>query len=410
MVNSLSKCFSTYGVIFLLTACVGESSDNANSSIEDEIDFTRMMVNYADNIIVPLYEDVNAEAHSEASSAISEYCASIGTATESSARESAQIFWSGLMNKWQATELFILGPAAENENTRRNAVYSYASSFPPSSCAVDQSVVLAQEEGFSISTRSFNSRGLDALEYLLFNDDLAHTCPVQITQTQSWNALSENERKQQRCEYAELVLADVRDNTQAIADAWSIGGGDFRTQFVNPVNLSANLEALSDALFYIELETKDTKLGLPTGIHSGCNQVACPGSVESPYSENSLVNIRVNLESFRLSLMGDEGLGFDDIIIARDYPQVVESFNTDIDAAIALVDEMNESMLQQSENLLASGEDTDCTNSAANPDTIRTVPICSLHGYLKRISDTLRVDFITIVDLDLPDRGQSDAD
>lgn len=404
--NRILICVLSLG----LTACIGGSNDSAGKAIESEVDLTRMMANYADNLIIPSYENFYNETLESNSAVVSDYCASIGTATESASRVSAQTYWRNLMALWQQTELFILGPAAANGNARRNAVYSYASTSPTSSCAIDQSVVLAQEDTFDIKNRSFNSRGIDALEYLLFNDNLAHTCPVQITQTQGWDALPELDRKQQRCQYAERVLIDIRDNALSLVNAWSAEGGDFRTQFVNPANLSTNLDALSDALFYIELETKDIKLGLPTGIHADCTQVACPGSVESRYSEHSLINIRENLEGFRLSLMGGEGLGFDDIINARGFPQVVDTFNSDIDAAITLIGEMDESLLEQSENLLAGGNNADCINSAANPDSVRTVPMCSLHGYVKRITDALRIDFITIVDLDLPDRGQSDAD
>ena len=57
-----------------------------------------------------------------------------------------------------------------------------------------------------------------------------------------------------------------------------------------------------------------------------------------------------------------------------------------------------------------SGSDADCLNSQANPEGVQTISVCSLHGYLKRISDSLRTEFITIVDVDLPTRAGGDND
>lgn len=397
----------------LLIGCAGESENpEANQSVEDNFNFTAMMANYADNIIIPSYQRFNDELTSATAenNLLQNYCTAIGTVDEPSAKINAQAQWRELMGIWQKAELFILGPAAENSNAKRNAIFSYASNFPPSSCAVDQSVVLAQDATFDITSRAFNSRGLDALEYLLFNTNLDHTCPVQITQTQNWNERTDTDRKQARCAFAQDVLADIRIQSASLLDSWLITDGDFRTQFVNPTNVNDSLKALSDALFYIELETKDDKLGLPTGIHNDCPDVACPAGIESPFSENSFENIRNNLLGFQTMLNGGDGLGFDDIIIDQGFSQVANQFNADIDTAIAFIDTIDTSLLQQSQAQLASASDAACANSAANPDSIQTVPMCSLHGLLKRISDALRVDFVTIVNLDLPDRGQSDSD
>ena len=104
------------------------------------------------------------------------------------------------------------------------------------------------------------------------------------------------------------------------------------------------------------------------------------------------------------------GLGFDDIIIAEGFPAIAEEFNSNIDLAIDLIDNTDTSLLDQSQALLDSGDSASCENSASNPESVQTVPICSLYGVIKRITDSLRIDFVTIVNLDLPDRAQSDND
>lgn len=420
LINLIKKTVIAASVTALLSACAGDSSDGeAEGSLAESFDFTGMMANYVDNLIVPRYVTFTTQVQSAAAQdgAIANYCSAIGTSSEASQRAAAQTQWREMMNTWQQAEIFIVGPAAENGNARRNAVYSFASNFPPNSCSVDQSVVLAQAANFDISARSFNSRGLDALEYLLFNDNLDHTCPVQIVETQGWNALSDSVRKQQRCVYAQSVVADISASGQDLVDRWALTSGNYRTRFVNPSNVEDSLSALSDALFYIEEETKDSKLGLPTGIQASCSRISCPEATESPFSETSLANIRENLIGFRAALMGGEGLGFDDIIIRSGFPNVVKNFNANIDASLQLIASNQDSLLQQSQAILASGDRAQCNNSAANPDNniatdsaSQAIPICSLHGLVKRITDSLRIDFVTIVDIDLPDRSQSDND
>jgi len=89
---------------------------------------------------------------------------------------------------------------------------------------------------------------------------------------------------------------------------------------------------------------------------------------------------------------------------------VAEDFDRMVADALAQLDSMDTNLYADTRALLESGERIGCENSAANPETIQAVPSCSLHGLLKRITDRLRTDFITIVDLDLPDRGQADND
>lgn len=399
----------------LMLGCVGDDNNNpegANKDTATEFNFAAMMANYADNVIVPLYRDF-AEASAGLATdtgAIATYCNAIGTADEGSAREDAQAAWSESMAVWQQAELFLLGPAAANGGAMRNRIYSYGSTSPLSTCAVDQSVVLAENDSFNIQVRSFNSRGLDALEYLLFNDNLDHTCPSQISETTNWNDRPAGERKQARCDYAVAVAQDVSVAAQTLLDAWTEEGGNYRYRFVNPANQESNLSALSDALFYIETETKDAKLGIPTGLHRACSQTACPESVESKYSQTSLEHIRNNLLAFQRGFNGGDGPGFDDIIVSEGVPEIAARFNTMVDDAVNLIDTIDSPLYQQTLALQQSGDDSGCVNSAANPDSVQEVSACSLHGLLKRITDSLRTDFVTIVNLDLPDRAQSDND
>jgi len=401
------------GIFLLLTSCVKNISDNVSTDINSkEFDFVGMMANYADGVIIPSYErlDTSIKLLGQPGGSIDNYCSSIGSADEFINLELARTSWLTSMSNWQEIETYLIGPIMDNGGSIRNSIYSFFSGSPLSTCAIDQAVVLAEDPTFDLNSRSFNQRGLDALEYLLFNDNLDHTCPAQINETQTWNARSETERRQLRCDYALDLGDDVGQAVDGLMSSWQPGGENFRSDFVNPSNLSTYFQELADALFYIELKSKDAKLGIPTGIKSDCSQITCPESVESPYSDTSLENIRANLVGFREFLTGGSGLGFDDIIIQEGFSSVVDNFHQNIEIAIDLIDSMDSSLVEQLDQLVASGDDSSCLNSAANPDSVQEIPACSLHGFLKRITDSLRTEFIVIVNVDLPDTAAGDND
>ena len=79
-------------------------------------------------------------------------------------------------------------------------------------------------------------------------------------------------------------LASVRVASRAkeLRDAWSPSGGDFLARFSKvgaddaayPTTQEA-LNAVSDALFYLDKETKDMKLAIPAGLKD-CTSETCP--------------------------------------------------------------------------------------------------------------------------------------
>ena len=398
--------------IVAVSACVDDSTDGTSGD-DDELsfDFTAMFANMADNIILPNYEAVMTAATTFAgdSGSIATYCNALGGPDEAVARTTAQTAWRQIMDDWQRAEQHLLGPVLDNNSALRNRVLSY-NTGALSTCGIDQAVVQAQAAGFTVTTKSFNQRGLGAVEYLLFNNDLSHTCPSQITETTDWNARPVLERQQWRCEYALLLAADIESATTALYNAWLPSAGNYRSSFVNPEETKDGLDALTDAIFYLDTDVKDTKLGLPTGIASACSDFSCPTRVESPYSEHSLNNIQTNLESFLTLFNGGDGLGFDDLIVAAGFADVSTEFVEQTEAAIAFINTINDSLIAQANAIDSTAEEDECSNAAANPGTASSFMACDLYGLVKRITDDLKTDFVTIVNVDLPDRAQSDND
>lgn len=425
--------FLSAAIIFLAVLALGACGGGGSSSSDggggsgggsgggngggDTFDFEAMFTNLADNVIIPNYSAFKTATESLAmpGSELDLYCDAIGTGEEAQRLSDAREEWRSLMLLWQRAELHTLGPAADEANLLRNQIYAYDEQ-PFDSCRTDRAVVLAEDSGFDISTRVFSSRGLDALEYLLFQENLNHTCTSSNPQTDPWDARTEMERKQARCAYAQLAVDDILEAASAIEEGWLASGDNYRAVFIasDSSTQALILESISDALFYIEKDTKDAKLGAPTALKEDqCDAVACPDAVESPYSGHALQNIRANLQSFVSIFTGADDESFDDIITEADMAAINTAFlddaNAAIDLATSLIDDGDDlSVLTQA--IIDSDLTAECENSNANPADAPSVEICALHGYVKRITDRLRTDFVTIVGVDLPDRVQGDTD
>ena len=396
-----------------IAGCVDNSGGSNRAVTADNFDFVAMLANYADSIIVPNYESLadTSSLLAAENGSIASYCSAIGSDNEASARDAAQAAWKTTMDAWQTTTLHELGPIQANNNALRNRISSFARGSSLSTCGVDQAVVLANSNpNFSLSSRSANQRGLGAVEYLLFSDNLEHSCSSQITETTDWNTRPEIERKQLRCAYVQTLAGDINAAAQRVVKAWLIDADNYRSEFINPSSLDTNLKALSDALFYLDTETKDTKLGIPLGINATCSQPSCPEVIESPYAEYSLNNIAQNLRSFLNLLQGGSGLGFDDIIAQAGVAEVTELMRQNTEAAIGEINAMSTSLRQQAEGISNEEDAQTCLDAANTPDSQRSIPACNLYGYLRRVTDTLKVGFVAAVDVDLPDRAQSDND
>lgn len=403
-----------------LAACVDESRDSAVAAAvnnpgsqqptpDPAFDVPAMLVSLADGVLIPNYTAAAAStaALADAAGPLATYCGAIGGADEASALAAARNAWQTTMADVQTIESHALGPVLDNGEALRNRIHSYAADTI-STCGIDQAAVLVGGDGFDVASRSINQRGMGAIEYLLFNENPDHTCAPQVPTTQGWNALPEAGRREARCALARDIADDVAGAAETVLERWETGG--YRATFINAGDAGNTLQAVTDALFHIESESKDKKLSVPLGLISDCSQRTCPESIEAPFSETSLAHIRTNTESFLTLFNGGEGSGFDDLIIDRGFPDVAARFQANAEAVIAAIDANTQSLAAQVAAIDTAAAEAACMNAAANPDSTTGADACVVAGLLKRITDDLKIDFVTIVEVAIPGRVQSDND
>jgi predicted lipoprotein len=375
------------------------SSDGATSSGTTVPGFDKraLLVSLGEGVIVPAYRDFAAAA-ATLEQAATAHAASGGSA-EKQALEAA---WRTALSAWQRAELMQLGPAGAADTTAggqdlRDAIYSWPLS---NACAIDGKLVdESYADAGSFANQLVNVRGLDAMDYLVFYTSASNSCPPQnaINMSGSWTAIV-GQLGQRRADYALTAAKLVNAAALQLRDAWEPSSGNFVAELTQPGGLYANdhaaLNAVSDAMFYLDATTKDMKVAEPAGL-SMCATQTCPASLESRYAGFSKQAIRENLVGFQLLFLGgapgNDGLGFDDWLVAAGQSALADEMGSAITAALAAVD--------------AIEEDDLATALSADLASVR-----ALHPAIKAITDPLKSDFISVLDLDLPSSAATDND
>lgn len=362
-------------------------------------DRTAMLENLADNVIIATYDDFE-RAMATLSSDTATYADAATVGPAPAAKAAAQASFRAALSVWERGEVMQVGPAAPSYRPGgrdlRDEIYSWYDQVNP--CAVDQQIVADEfeDEGF-FSRKLTPVKGLDALEYVLFYDGADNACaaPATINTSGSWAALSADQLRIRRARYAAALSQYVESNAHTLCSAWHPENEDFRTAFVNGEgdvyqSQAESIDAAFAAMYYVELMTKDHKLAEPLGLHVDCAADRCPEAAESQYAGLSRVALRENLVGFRLMLTGDEGYGFDDALAEVDAGDLATRMIGNVDAALALVD----------------SDDRDvATLVQSDPDAAM-----ALYDAVKLVTDDLKSQMVTALNLTVPDEGAGDND
>jgi predicted lipoprotein len=410
--------------VLYLSACGEESSSSSgegfNAAGDTDTDFNQgqLITSIVDNVITPTFEKFSTLAASQ-TVAIAKYCqqeqafelGNVDSATVIDNKLLAQTSWRLAMNSWQYAEMMQLEPLLDNDGDLRNDIYSWPIK---NTCGVDLDVTyfkdgIVNDQAYDISSRTASRKSMVALEYLLFNETLSHSC-TGATVPDGWDNHTEQYRKVARCEFATEVANDIEINSQALLTAWLGDNGDV-VGYANELKAAGTegsdfetehqaVNELSDALFYMDTFTKSAKLAKPIGIElNECGSQACPEVVESKYSQHSLANIINNLTALQQFMQGQpsdaessiEGaIGFSDYLIDVGDQDTADSIEANIIQALATMQAYQNSLYQ----------------------TLTTSPaqVEQSHTEVKNITDTLKSDFINSLALELPATAAGDND
>lgn len=383
----------------------GTSDNDDDGTVDGEVSRGDVLASIANNVLIPSTADFVGTAES-LQAAVQAYADAADSDPDGTGEPlaAAQQAWRDTVVHWQQLELMQVGPAAPSLNgiggeDLRDAIYSWPTA---DTCSVDRALVdeaYAQDDFFT--TQLVWAYGLDALEYLLFVHDAEHTCPTQVQLDGPWGALAFEEIERRRAQYAQVVAQGIATQASTLATRWSPEGDDFAAALAQPGQgaspYASEAEALDEvfrAIFYVDKQTKDAKLGLPLGLIDGCPAVPCTNLMESPWSAESTRAIEANLRALKLMVQGgpdpETAAGFDDLLEGIGQPQIASDLLGRIDTGIAMAEGFGDPLQQA---------------ISSDPAAVE-----ALHGAIKDITDILKGPFVMSLMLTIPAEGAGDAD
>ena len=317
------------------------------------------------------------------------------------ARKEAQNAWTGAIDEWQKLEVMQYGPEAIKTQPGgldlRGPIYAWPLF---NRCLIEQQLVSkVYETGFS--SLLVNSRGLGAAEFLLFYGGSDNVCgsTAAINIDGTWSTISAGELASRRAGYINTIATNIPSLAHTLSAAWDPAQGNFVNELAQAGRGSATYKtdqfafgALNDALFYVESDVKDMKVARPLGI-ANCENETCPEGIESPFAKRGKQHLVNNLAGFRMVFFGcaANGNSIDELLVAVGASNIANNVKAALDEADAAIAALKSPDLQ--------------TALTEENGQFRAV-----HEALKKLTNILRTEFVTVLDLELPKRIEGDND
>jgi predicted lipoprotein len=400
--------FNGSGPGLLAAAVLVACSDPAPGPTPPSDGFDRpgLLANLADHVVAPRLDRFveRSRALSMATAAHAE--ALSRTASSAATLAAAQTAWVDTMAAMQGLEPMQIGPAGDvgvltGGQGLRDRWYSWPTTRP---CGVDTTVV---NENYAAPTFLDDALvdlvGLDAMETLLFSGpDNACAAPAEINMRGTWAALGDAEVARRRAAYAARLATGIQQAAERARAAWGApDGGGFRDTLARAGGSGSDFRTAQAAvdevfggMFYLDRQVKDQKLGAPIGLSLPCTRPSCPELFEHARARRSKAALLANLTTFRAVFTGGEPgearPGFDDFLVTLGAPELAERMVTKIDDAIAAVEAV-------------PGELEDAVT--ADPSALRAA-----HAAVKTLTDDLKSQLVSVLNLRVPDEGAADND
>ena len=247
---------------------------------------------------------------------------------------------------WQQAELPQIGPGHRpslGAQGRRAAI----SSWPEvNRCLIEQQLVNQTYQGELFAVTPENTRGLAALEYLLFYEGSDNACEpsAAINSSGSWAALLPDELPDASWPTPRPLLATSQSvptaclvawQSEGLPHSWRAQGKAARCFATGPGSARPPMRC-----FISDTMTKDRKLAMPLGLRD-CALTSCPAATESTWARRGIPHLRNNLLGFRRLFLGCGPMGegqVSTICSPQRSERALDAHDRDLDSALASVD------------------------------------------------------------------------
>ena len=297
-----------------------DAQKDDNGCLYKDYDKLSLLTNLADNYIIP-----SLDAYKSRIITLNIHVDSFIENPSISNLTLLRTNWEDALLSWQDIGFLDFGPS-EYILLRKQT-----NTFPIDTSELNNSITLANWNLGYVS--SYDSKGLQALDYLLFKP--GHTESELITYFQN-NTNAKN--------YLKALAEDLNQNISYVTNQWLSYREDFINDFeVTQSNFSTNSQGSSISniinaiCLHYEFYVRRGKVGLPLGVFNGFSQLELPELVECYYSGKSTQNLVRSINSLRKYVTGssylnnDNGLGLDDYMDFVNAEQSTQQLSTVID-------------------------------------------------------------------------------
>ena len=294
---TLLSCAVLTSLFLVVWAQEGAGADNAVDpernpiivEVQDEgFERRAMLENIAMNVVLPLQQTFVQETQ-----ALEGVVQALSQNPSPETLQATQEAWLAASTAWQRVNLFEVG------GLEMTVLFNQINKAPTDPALIDKAIA----EGASADKVGSTSKGLPALEYLLFNPDGDEAVLTSLQDSQRMGYLVDLSQNlsQKASELHTLWSPDGENYAATFAAADEQGG---KTQ--GSINMLVN-EMINQS----EMIVRD-KLGGPLGKMNGGEPA--PELAEAERSEGSTANLISNVEALKMTFNGAEGLGFDDYL------------------------------------------------------------------------------------------------
>ncbi|MFK7934142.1 MAG: imelysin family protein [Saprospiraceae bacterium] len=236
-----------FSFLFLFACGEDPIDPGTNNPTSDTFDRQQMLTDWADNNIIPAYEDFAEHTQSmrEAAEAL------VAEPSEANYSDLA-VAWGLAYEVWQRVSMFEIGKAEELSYRNKMNIY------PADVETIEENIVTGSYNLELPST--IDEQGFPALDYLLFGVKESHDA------TRDFYTTSEAESYRN---YILMLVERMDEMTDEILADWQ---QNFRTTFIendgNSVTASVD-KMVNDFIFYYEKALRAGKVGIPAGVFSG---------------------------------------------------------------------------------------------------------------------------------------------
>ncbi|MES2744658.1 MAG: imelysin family protein [Bdellovibrionota bacterium] len=338
-------------------------------------------------------------ATTDLTAAANAYCASYSPESLTALKDK----FKTAMLDWQQLELYQMGPMTEKNSTLKSKIYNWP--IVPYLCKIDEQSMFAREDGDEFLFPEENNKiGLQALEYLIFEETLETGCPIGEIKTK-WLALSRQEKLEARCAYMKPVARELGVNASTLKTAWGTTADNYLSRKVG--NAEAEQSAMQEMfnnILYIDIEMKNKKIGIPAGQDiKGCpkSPAPCIDKQELRYSRLSREALSENVKVLADIIFGfgePRRGGLSAIIRQESAPASAEKSEKNVSDLLTLIDTEKSNF----DDLLAK-KNEDC-------EATQVSWICQVQKSIKTVVADFKAEYANVLKVNVPVEKQGDND